>query len=104
MDDRADDPQTVAAIGDSFIPQPAQSITMEDRAGDPQTVAAIRDSFNSLLDQNKPDKSYVMERDTYDYYLSALLQRSTNRVFAKLNRNQEVDFVWGSISAHSNRN
>ena len=78
MDDRADDPQTVAAIGDSFIPQPAQSITMEDRAGDPQTVAAIRDSFNSLLDQNKPDKSYVMERDTYDYYLSALLQRATN--------------------------
>ena len=26
----------------------------EDRAADPQTVAAIKESFNGLLDQNKP--------------------------------------------------
>ena len=46
----------------------------EDRAADPQTVAAIKESFNGLLDQNKPDKSYVMGKDTYNSYLATLLQ------------------------------
>lgn len=43
------------------------------RSTDRQTVAAIRCVFNSLVDQNKPRKSYVMERSTYDQYLRILL-------------------------------
>ena len=50
-----------------------------DRATDPQTVAAIRESFNDLLDQNKPDKSYVMGKNTYYSYLAALAE--SPRVF-----------------------
>ena len=45
---------------------------MADRALDPHTVAAIKESFYSLLDQNKPDKSYVMEKSTYDSFIAAL--------------------------------
>ena len=37
-----------------------------------QTVAAIRESFNGLLDQNKPEKSYVRGKSTYDSFIAAL--------------------------------
>ena len=45
----------------------------ENRDEDPQTLAAMRDSFSSLLELNKPSKSNVMERCTYDQYVGALL-------------------------------
>ena len=44
----------------------------DERAADPHTVAAIGESFMVLLEKNKPDKSYVMEKDTYDRYLAVL--------------------------------
>lgn len=50
----------------------------EDRGTDPQTVAAIRESFNGLLDQNKPDKAYVMEANTYRSYLATLSEERTS--------------------------
>ena len=43
-----------------------------DHATYPRTVAAIGESFNDLLDQNKPDKSYIMGKNTYYRYLAAL--------------------------------
>ena len=56
---------------------PALSVAMldghhDERAADPHTVAAIGASFMVLLEKNKPDKSYVMEKDTYDRYLAVL--------------------------------
>ena len=44
----------------------------DERAADPHTVAAIGESFMVLLEKNKPDKSYVMEKGTYDRYLAVL--------------------------------
>ena len=51
----------------------------EDRAADPNTVAAIGESFQVLLEKNKPDKSYVMEKSTYDMYI-AYLSKTTNSI------------------------
>ena len=45
---------------------------LDDRAADPNTVAAIGESFQLLLEKNKPDKSYVMEKSTYDMYVAHL--------------------------------
>ena len=45
---------------------------MADRASDPKTVAAIRELFYSMLDRNKPVKSYVMEKSTYNSYIATL--------------------------------
>ena len=54
------------------------ALSDDSRAHDPQTVEAIRALFNNLIDQNKPEKGFVMEISTYETYLKTLLHQDTS--------------------------
>ena len=46
------------------------------RDSDPQAISAIRGIFYELLEENKPKKTYVMERSTYLHYLQVLMNEN----------------------------
>lgn len=84
----------------------------ETRVDDPQTAAALRALFDDLIAQNQPEeKSYVLDKTTYDGYLRTLLKdkgdpsplhdrKFSNRLRFRVLRDENGPFL---ARAHSNK-